>query len=60
VSTGFAVPAIDENLQVSAGAILSLTSKWRVGLEYTAYQSHGVDDHTSRSDQVEVATLLAF
>lgn len=55
-----AVPAIARNRQFSAGAIVNLTAKWRAGLELTRYESLGVDDHTSRADQVELSTLLAF
>lgn len=55
-----AFPSIDRNLQLSAGAIVHLTSKWRAGLELTRYQSHGVDGHTSRSHQLELSTLLVL
>ncbi|HYD42202.1 MAG TPA: hypothetical protein VEB43_15355 [Anaeromyxobacter sp.] len=54
------VPAIARNLQLSAGAIVNLTAKWRAGLELTRYETRGVDDHTSRSDQVELSTLFPF
>jgi hypothetical protein len=54
------VPAIDRNLQVSGGVIVNLTSKWRAGVEYTRYETHGVDDHTSTSNQIEISTLLAL
>jgi opacity protein-like surface antigen len=60
VSTGFTIPSIDRNQQVSAGAILNLTSRWRVGLEYTQYRSHGIDGVTSTSNQLELGSLLTM
>jgi hypothetical protein len=47
-------------LSTVSGAIVNLTGRWRAGLEYTRYQTHGVDGHTSRADQVELSTLLAL
>ena len=55
-----AVPAIERNLQLSAGLLVNLTGSWRAGLELTRYETRGVDDRTSRSHQVELSTLLAF
>lgn len=55
-----AIPAIERNLQLSAGLVVNITARWRAGLELTRYETRGVDDHTSRSDQVELSSLLAF
>ncbi len=55
---------IYRNGQVSAGAILNLTSKWRISLEGTRYVSDLVNSAVvhSRADatQVELSTLLAL
>jgi hypothetical protein len=52
------------NGQLSAGALLSITSKWRVGLEATRYVSRLLDNggNLSRADatQIELSTLLAL
>jgi hypothetical protein len=55
-----AFPSIDRNLQLSAGAIVNLTARWRAGLEITRYQPHALNHQTSRSDQIELGTLLAL
>lgn len=52
--------AIKKNLQISGGAIVNLTSKWRAGLEYTRYQTELKDDTKTEASQVEFSTLLAF
>ena len=55
-----AFPSIDRNLQLSAGAIVNLTARWRARLEITRCESHALNHHTSRSDQIELGTLLAL
>lgn len=51
---------IERNLQISGGAVVSLASRWRAGLEYTRYETKTKDGETARSGQLEVSTLLAF
>jgi hypothetical protein len=53
-------PAIYRNVQLSAGALVNLTARWRLGLEATRYVTYAVDRNVSRSDQVELSSLLAF
>jgi hypothetical protein len=57
------------NAQYSGGVILNLTSKWRVGLEYTRYETDfeerktataPVTRSTYEADQFELGTLFAF
>ncbi len=55
-----AATAIKKNLQISGGAIVNLTSRWRAGLEYTRYDTELNDDTSTQSSQVELSTLLAF
>jgi hypothetical protein len=62
-----AAPQITRNAQISGGAILNLTNRWRVGLEYTTYQTtyfYGTAApqmyKTFESSQVELGTLYAF
>jgi hypothetical protein len=57
---GTSVPSIYRNVQLSAGAIVSLTPRWKVGLEATRYVTSGVDGKTARSDQLELSSLLAL
>ncbi len=52
--------AVKRNLQLSGGAIVNLTSRWRAGVELTRYVTETNDDETTRASQVEVSTLLAF
>ncbi len=57
---------IVKNAQISGGVILNVTSKWRVGLEYTQYSTEytyggGANPNkTFDSSQVELGTLFAF
>lgn len=53
-------PSIYRNVQLSAGALVNLTPRWRVGLEATRYVTYAVDRNVSRSDQLELSSLLAF
>jgi hypothetical protein len=50
------------NVQVSGGALLDLTSRWRAGLELTGFstRSTAATDSRARSAQVELTTLYAF
>lgn len=59
-STTTSPGGIKRNLQISGGAIVNLTSKWRAGVEYTRYETKTMDDETTRASQLEVSTLLAF
>ncbi len=52
--------AVQRNLQLSGGAIVNLTSRWRAGVEYTRYVTETNDGETTRASQVEVSTLLAL
>jgi hypothetical protein len=60
-------PQIVSNAQISGGVILNVTSKWRVGLEYTQYSTEyfygkaaADQKKTFDSSQIEFGTLLAF
>jgi hypothetical protein len=60
-------PQIVSNAQISGGVILNVTSKWRVGLEYTQYSTEyfygkaaADQKQTFDSSQIEFGTLLAF
>ena len=53
-------PAIYRNVQLSAGALVNLTPRWRVGLEGTRYVTYAVDRNVSRSDQVELSSMVTF
>lgn len=59
-------PQILKNAQLSGGVILNVTSKWRVGVEYTQYSTEytyggGANPNkTFDSSQIEVGTLFAF
>lgn len=50
------------NLQASGGALVDLTSRWQVAVEYTAYLTRfvGPVDWDSRSGQLEVASRYTF
>ncbi len=58
-------PQIAKNAQLSGGVILNVTSKWRVGLEYTQFSTEYTygsanPNKTFDSKQVELGTLFAF
>jgi hypothetical protein len=54
------VPTPYDNRQASAGAIVNLSSRWRVSLEGTRYWTKAVDGSKHDADQVELSSLLAF
>lgn len=51
---------VNRNQQVSGGAILSLTSRWRVSTEVTWYLTNTQDWFRRNSTQVELGSLYAF
>jgi len=57
-----ATGAVLENLQISGGAIYKLTTRWRVGLELTRYETTLTDATANHltSGQLELSTLYAF
>ncbi|ABC79813.1 hypothetical protein [Anaeromyxobacter dehalogenans] len=57
---GAEATTIERNQQVSGGAILALTSRWKVSLEGTLYTTETLDGARRESTQVEVGSLYAF
>ena len=55
-----AVTSVYRNVELSAGVLVDLTSRWRVGLEGTRYVSYTVDGKIARSDQLELSSLLSL
>jgi hypothetical protein len=58
-------PQIVKNAQLSGGVILNVTSRWRVGLEYTQYSTEYMYGGTNANktfdaSQFELGTLFAF
>jgi len=51
-----------QNLQVSGGAMVDLTSRWQAAVEYTTYQTTYVDtvDRELTSGQLQVSTRYVF
>jgi hypothetical protein len=56
---GAAAP-VQDNKQASAGAILNLTSRWRVSLEGTRYWTKALGGPRVDATQIEASSLLAF
>lgn len=55
-----AATVVNRNQQVSGGAILSLSSRWRVSGEVTWYLTNTQDRFQRNSTQLEVGSLYAF
>jgi hypothetical protein len=55
-----AAPTVTHNQQVSGGAILSLTSRWKVSGEVTWYDTTTYDHFKRNATQLELASLYAF
>jgi hypothetical protein len=57
---GSTLPTPVDSRQASVGAILNLSSRWRVSVEGTRYWTEAVDGSKPNANQLEVSSLLAF
>jgi hypothetical protein len=57
---GAEVSTVTRNQQVSGGAILALTSRWRISGEVTWYLTDTYDRFERNSTQLELASIYAF